>query len=76
MDRTARVVFGALTLAALVAAVGGFAFLFLGGPSEGLARFQGRNFVIGAIVGGVAGLIAGGLLGARTDRSVEESPTV
>ena len=26
-----------------------------GGPEAGLARFQGKNFVIGAIVGGVVG---------------------
>jgi len=50
--RGARIAIGALLGAALLAAVGGSAFLFLGGPGDGLARFEGKNFVIGAIVGG------------------------
>jgi hypothetical protein len=65
MARGARTSFGALVLAALLALVGGAALLFLGGSGGGLARFQGRNFVIGAIVGGLLGFGLGGVLGAR-----------
>jgi len=67
-------VLGALLGALLLAAIGGTAFLFLGGPSEGFARFQGKNLVIGAVVGGVVGLILGGMLGARGPRSDEAPP--
>lgn len=66
MTATARIVLGAVLGAALLAAIGGFAFLFLGGSGGGLARFQGKNFVIGAVVGGVVGLVLGGVAGART----------
>lgn len=68
MARGARAVFGALVGAPLLAVVGGSAFLFLGGPGGGLARFEGRNFVIGAIVGGLVGRFIGGMVGARTAR--------
>ena len=66
MARGARIICGALVVAALLALAAGSAFLFLGGSGGGLARFQGRNFAIGAIVGGVAGLFVGGMLGAKT----------
>jgi hypothetical protein len=66
MARGARAFFGALVVAALLALAVGAAFLFLGGSGGGLARFQGKNFLIGAIVGGVAGLFGGGMLGAKT----------
>ena len=69
MARGARTAFGALLGAALLAAVGGSAFLFLGGAGDGLARFEGKNFVIEAIVGGLAGLLIGAVIGARTTRS-------
>jgi hypothetical protein len=69
-------VFGAVLGALLLAAIGGTAFLFLGGPSEGFARFQGKNFVIGAVVGGVVGLVLGGMLGARGATSDEAPPKV
>jgi hypothetical protein len=75
VPRAARIVFGAVVGAGVFAAVGGTAFLFLGGPGHGLARFEGKNFVIGAIVGEFVGLVLGGLIGARTVRS-ERSPTV
>ena len=74
--RSSRIVFGAVIGALLIAAIGGTAFLFLGGPSEGFARFQGKNFAIGAVVGGVVGLFLGGWVGARTARPNEGSPTV
>ncbi len=73
--RPSRIVFGAVIGALLLAAIGGTAFLFLGGPSEGFARFQGKNFVIGAVVGGVVGLILGGMVGARGARSDGGPPT-
>lgn len=76
MPTTSRMVFGAVFGASLLAAIAGIAFLFLGGSGGGLARFQGKNFVIGAIVGGVVGLVLGGLLGARTARPDVRSPTV
>jgi hypothetical protein len=76
MARSARIVVGAVLGAALLAAIGGSAFLFLGGSGGGLARFQGKNFVIGAIVGGVVGLVLGWLVGARTAWPDEGSPTV
>jgi hypothetical protein len=77
MATTTRAVFGAVLGASFLAAIGGTAFLlFLGGSGGGLARFQGKNFVIGAIVGGVVGLVLGGLVGARTARPAEGSPTV
>ena len=66
MARPARIVSGALVGEGLLSVIGGTAFLFLGGPSEGFARFEGKNFVIGAVVGGVVGLVLGGLAGART----------
>ena len=75
MATTARAVFGAVLGASFLAAIGGTAFLFLGGPGGGLARFQGKNFVIGAIVGGLVGLVLGWLVGARTVRPDEGSPT-
>ena len=68
MARPVRASVGALCGAAIFATVGGFLFLF-GGGSGGFASYQGRNFVIGAIVGGIAGLVLGGLLGGRTARS-------
>lgn len=74
MTRSARIATGAVLGTALLAAIGGTGFLFLGGPSEGFARFQGRNFVIGAVVGGVVGLVLGGVLGARAARSDEAPP--
>ena len=73
--RSPRIVFGAVIGALLLAAIGGTAFLFLGGPGDGLARFEGKNFVIGAIVGEFVGLVLGGLIGARTVRA-EKPPTV
>lgn len=73
MSRSTRIVLGAVLGALLLAAIGGTALLFLGGPSEGFARFQGKNFVIGAVVGGVVGLILGGMLGARAPGS-DEAP--
>lgn len=76
MTRSAGIVVGAVLGSALLAAIGGSAFLFLGGSGGGLARFQGKNFVIGAIVGGVVGLVLGGLVGARSARPDEGSPTV
>ncbi len=76
MTTTARTVFGAVLGASFLAAIGGSAFLFLGGSGGGLARFQGKNFVIGAIVGGVVGLVLGWLVGARTVRPDEGSRTV
>ena len=66
MARPARISFGALVVGGLLAFVAGWAFLFLGGSGGGLARFQGKNFGIGAIVGGVAGVFVGGMLGAKT----------
>jgi hypothetical protein len=75
MTRSARIALAAVLGGALLAAIGGFAFLFLGGSGGGLARFQGKNFVIGAIVGGVVGLVFGGLTGVRTERPDEGSPT-
>ena len=62
MTRSVRIVLGA----SFLAAIGGTAFLFLGGSGGGLARFQGKNFVLGAVVGGVVGLALGGVAGART----------
>lgn len=76
MPTTTRIVFGAVLGASSLVAIGGSAFLFLGGSGGGLARFQGKNFVIGAIVGGVVGLVVGGLVGARTARPDVRSPTV
>jgi hypothetical protein len=65
MARLARVIVGALVVAAILALAVGSAFLFLGGSGGGLARFQGKNFAIGAVVGGVAGLFVGGTIGAK-----------
>ena len=76
MATTTRAVFGAVLGASFLAAIGGSAFLFLGGSGGGLARFQGKNFVIGAIVGGLVGLVLGRLVGAQTVRPDEGSPTV
>jgi hypothetical protein len=75
MVRGARIAFGALLGVALLAVVGGFAFLFLGGPGDGLARYEGKNFVIGATVGGLAGIFIGGAIGARAGRSEEGAPS-
>jgi hypothetical protein len=66
MPTTTRIVFGAVLGVSFLAATGGSAFLFLGGSGSGLARFQGKNFAIGAVVGGVVGLVLGGVAGART----------
>ena len=72
MARQVRIAFGALALGALIAFVAGWAFLFLGGSGGGLARFQGKNFGIGAFVGGVAGVVVGGMLGAKTVGRTDE----
>jgi len=65
MTRRVRTGFGALCGAAVGVAAGGSLFLFVEVAGEdwpsGLAAF-----VTGAIVGGFAGLVVGGLLGART----------
>lgn len=66
MERSARgwwIVFGALCGAAVGAAAGGSLFLFVEVTGENWP--QGLSaFVTGAIVGGFAGLVVGGLLGA------------
>jgi hypothetical protein len=74
MATTTRTVLGAVLGASFLAAISGTAFLFLGGSGGGLARFQGKNFAIGAVVGGVVGLVLGGVAGARATR--DGSPRV
>lgn len=68
MATRARIALGAIGGAVLLAPVGGFGFLFLElGSSEG--AFHGlRNFTLGAIVGGIAGIVLGGLLGSQPSR--------
>jgi MFS family permease len=67
MSRETRTAFAALCGGGVAATVGGLAMLFLGG-SEARESHGGRQFVIGAIVGGAAGLALGGLLAARSAR--------
>lgn len=70
--RPARAAIGALCGAAIFATVGGFVFLF-GGLRSPEGAFHGlRNFAIGAIVGGITGLVAGGYIGGRTAGSNRE----
>jgi hypothetical protein len=74
MSRGTRTAFAALCGGGVAATVGGLAVLFLGG-SEAREFHAGRQFVIGAIVGGVAGLALGGLLGARSASGPSPAPT-
>jgi len=69
MARPVRVAIGALWGAALCATVGGVLFFFGGGSNAEWPNYQGEDFVIGAIVGGMAGLVAGGYVGGRTAAS-------
>jgi MFS family permease len=63
MTRAGRTAFGALFGGGIVGTLGGFALLLVGG-SEARELHGGRQFVIGAVVGGIVGLALGGLLGA------------
>jgi hypothetical protein len=74
MSRGTRTAFAALCGGGVAATVGGLAVLFLG-SSELRESHGGRQFVIGAIVGGVAGLAPGGLLAARSASGPSPDPT-
>ena len=65
MAPRARIALGAIEGAVLLATVGGFGFLFLGLASPEGAFHGLRNFTLGAIVGGIAGIVLGGVLGSR-----------
>ncbi len=68
MAPRARIALGAIGGAVLLATVGGFGFLFLGLASPEGAFHGLRNFTLGAIVGGIAGTVLGGLLGSQPSR--------
>jgi hypothetical protein len=74
MSGGTRTAFAALCGGGVAATVGGLAVLFLG-SSEARESHGGRQFVIGAIVGGVAGLALGGLLAARSASGPSPGPT-
>jgi hypothetical protein len=74
MSRGTRTAFAALSGGGVAATVGGLAMFYLGG-SEARESHGGRQFVIGAIVGGVAGLALGGLLVSRSASEPSPDPT-